>query len=111
MQIGQMVRQGDVLLMKVAGLPENIRRHEPENGRLVVECGEATGHAHVLNPTTVEGYDILSAAGGIVGQAFSVVAPTPLVHDEHAAIILEPGIYERWYQVEDDGASEQRVHD
>lgn len=111
MNIGQAVRQGDVLLVRVAALPKRAKRRTLESGLIVVEYGEATGHAHTLNPNTVEAYDIVAEAGAIVGQAFNVLETTPLTHQEHGAIVLDPGFYERWYQVEDDGESERQVAD
>lgn len=111
-EIGQAIRQGDVLLVRIAALPKNARRKTINVGqRIVVEYGEATGHAHTLDPQTVEAYDILSEAGDIVGQAFKVLAPTPLIHQEHAAIELAPAVWERWIQVESDGSEERQVAD
>ena len=111
-EIGQAVRQGDILLVRVAELPKGVRRKDISAGqRIVVEYGEATGHAHTLDPQTVVAYDILSDAGSIVGQAFRVLEPTPLTHQEHGAIELDPAIWERWYQVEDDGDRERQVAD
>lgn len=111
MNNGQMVRQGDVLLRRIAQLPKRAKRRDQKAERIVVEYGEATGHAHTLDPQTVEAYDILSEAGAIAGQAFRVLESTPLEHQEHGTIVLEPGFYERWYQVEDDGESERQVAD
>ena len=111
-QIGQGIRQGDVLLRRIGALPKNVQRHKVDSGRIVVEYGEVTGHAHVLDPLAVEGYDILDEARMVVGQAFVVLADTELRHDEHGPITLDRGtIWERWYQVEDDGEEERRVRD
>lgn len=111
-RVGQAIRQGDVLLVRVSTLPENRRSKLPENGRIVMEYGEATGHAHVLDPGAVKAYDLVSEAGGIVGQAIVVLEDTELRHEEHGALTLERGtIWERWYQVEDDGEAERRVLD
>ena len=42
-----LIRQGDLLLVPVAGLPEGADR--VRSGRLVLAEGEATGHAHVVD--------------------------------------------------------------
>ena len=105
------IRQGDVMLVRVGQLSANRQEHPADNGRIVVEYGEVTGHAHVLDRNDVLAYDIVSEAGVIVGQEFLVLTETPLRHDEHAPITLTPGVWERWYQVEDDGAEERRVLD
>lgn len=109
--IGGMIRQGDVLFMRVKRLPERsrLRGHD---GRCVVELGEATGHAHVLEGTGFEFYDVVSVAETIVGQALRVLEPTPLSHEEHATQIFpRDTIWERWYQVESDGSEERIVRD
>jgi hypothetical protein len=105
------VRQGDVLLVRVDKLPTGAVRRQGTEGRIVVEVGEATGHAHTLDPVSVEAYDVVSEAGAIVYQAYRVLQRTPLTHDEHPAIVLEPGIWERWYQVESDGEAERQIRD
>lgn len=110
-EIGQAIRQGDVLLVRVAELPANIRRRDAGAASIVVEYGEATGHCHTLAGATVEAYDVLTEAGAIAGQAYRVLEATPLTHQEHGAIVLDPGIWERWIQVEDDGESERQVAD
>ena len=112
MEIGQAIRQGDVLLVRVAALPQRVRRREPDAlGRIIIEYGEATGHAHVLDPAHVAAYDVIGEAERIIGQAYLVLAATPLRHEEHGAVLLAPGVWERWYQVEDDGEEERRVAD
>ena len=42
-----LIRQGDLLLVPIAGLPEGADR--VRSGRLVLAEGEATGHAHVVD--------------------------------------------------------------
>ena len=113
MDIGQGLRQGDVLLIKVAQLPERVREVPRDvDGRLVLEYGEVTGHAHAILERNATKYDILDAAERIVGQALVVEdAPVVLTHEEHEAHTLEPGVYQRWYQTEYDGEEERRVAD
>ncbi len=88
-----MFRQGDVLLVRVTEMPPG-RPVEPECGRLVLARGEATGHHH-----SVAGMDgeLVDAAEGVF---LRIMAPTPLEHQEHAPITLQPGIYRVFRQRE-----------
>jgi hypothetical protein len=88
-----MFRQGDVLLMPVTDMPSG-RAIEPEGGRLVLARGEATGHHHSV---TVDDAELVDAAEGVF---LRIMAPTPLVHQEHAAITLQPGVYRVFQQRE-----------
>jgi hypothetical protein len=45
----KMYRQGDVLLERVAKLPEQIKRVRRENGLIILARGEATGHHHSIS--------------------------------------------------------------
>ena len=82
--IGELRRQGDVLFVKIEALPAEVALTE-RKGQIVVE-GEVTGHAHRL------------AAGRILeaqGMFFlEVLKATQVVHEEHHAIDLAPGIYQ-----------------
>lgn len=114
MEIGQGIRQGDVLLIKVAALPKKVREKARDaHGRLVLEYGEVTGHAHAVLEPNAKLYDVLDEAERIVGQALVVEEGSPaiLVHEEHDSHVLEPGVYRRFYQVEYDGEEERRVTD
>jgi hypothetical protein len=76
-------RQGDVLFVKVADLPAALVERKSD---VLVE-GEATGHAHRLTAGQVwqtrEGLLFLSAVAG-----------SKIVHEEHAALELEPGYWQ-----------------
>jgi len=82
--IGEMRRQGDVLFVKIEALSAGGDLTE-RKGQIVVE-GEVTGHAHRL----VQGR-ILEAQGMLF---LEVLKATQVVHEEHHAIDLEPGIYQ-----------------
>ena len=84
-----MYRQGDVLLKRLDGdLPRQAVLREPDHGRVVLAYGEVTGHAHALDATH-------TALWSIGPRTFLCVeAETPLVHEEHAAIPIPPGVYE-----------------
>ena len=85
-----LIRQGDVLLVPVAGLPERAR--EGRRGRLVLAEGEATGHAHVVDDDRASLHGHPSSSGlylSVVGDG-----PVFLVHEEHGPLALAPGVYE-----------------
>jgi hypothetical protein len=86
-----LIRQGDLLLVPVAELPEQARLLR--RGRLVLAEGEATGHAHVVEDDRASLHDLGWASGA---EYLSVVgdAPVSLVHEEHDALSVSPGVYE-----------------
>lgn len=105
-QAPKIYRQGDVLLIKRDKLPEaaKLKNLEPENNRIILLRGEATGHHHsFVADEKVKGY---------VGEGernwLELLEPAVLEHQEHGPITLEPGIYEQAEQVEDDGLQEAR---
>ena len=84
----RMVRQGDVLIIGVAGeLPASARELPREQGSVILAHGEATGHAHRIRSPRVT----LFAVGD--DRFLRVDAPSDLVHEEHAPIHLQPGLY------------------
>jgi hypothetical protein len=80
----KMIRQGDVLLRRVDE-PDSVDRVVGDDGQplggLRVD-GERTGHAHVL-PARV--YD------SPAGRVLFVERPTPMTHEEHAAVTVPAG--------------------
>lgn len=114
-------RQGDVLIVRVDSLPTNAKERERDNGRVILAYGEVTGHCHQIDtPDTAMLFDVdlrgtpwadasRAAYAGITEPADSsadlltfltVDKLSQLVHDEHAAITLEPGTYQVIRQVE-----------
>jgi hypothetical protein len=86
------VRQGDVLLVPVDGVPPGAGTTVERGVRFVLAEGEATGHAHVvLGPATL----VSSRARRTGRTELHVVVEdvATLVHDEHDAIPLERGAY------------------
>lgn len=79
-------RQGDVLLVKVDGLPEGAVAQEVED-RIVLAYGEVTGHAHAVNMDSA----VLYRSNG--EDLLKVHKATALVHEEHSPIALDPGVY------------------
>ena len=93
------VRQGDVLIVPIDALPENLTAVAPVRGRVVLAEGEATGHAHTIEAERADFFtaDVLQEAERIlmVHAGGAVVE-----HQEHSAITLEPGPYRVIRQVE-----------
>jgi hypothetical protein len=81
------VRQGDLLLKKVEKLPKRARTVKSD----VILEGEATGHVHRIMDGELFRFWSQSS-----GEQLFVKADkgAMLVHEEHAAIELDPGIYE-----------------
>jgi hypothetical protein len=81
-------RQGDVLIEQIAKLPGALKRQKPENGRIILAHGEATGHHHSIG---IDSADWWKNAGG--EQFLSVRTDAAVQHQEHAPIMLPPGSY------------------
>lgn len=79
-----MKRQGDLLIIAVASLPEGIR---PKDDRILAE-GETTGHLHELDGGEV--FTKNDALFFTVTQGCEVV----LTHPEHHPLTFAPGSYE-----------------
>jgi hypothetical protein len=89
------VRQGDVLLVKVSEVPDGAVPTVPKAGRYVLAEGEVTGHAHVIVAQPgVEAYALAEAL------FFRVNAPVEVVHEEHDPVTLVTGIWRMVHQVE-----------
>lgn len=86
-------RQGDVLLEKVSMIPTGAVEVKPDNGDVVLAYGEVTGHKHRICRFMDTG--ALPARLFDVGNMrfLDVSEPTDLVHEEHATVSLQPGIY------------------
>lgn len=85
-----MYRQGDVLLVRVADLPNEAGQPRDANGRLVLAEGEATGHAHAI---LHEGARLYGSE--LEDRFLEVLAEggVDLVHEEHATIRVPQGLY------------------
>ena len=88
------VRQGDVLLVPVEELPARRAERVASGPRIVLAEGEATGRAHVVLGRAHLVHSKTAPSWRGVGQTHLVVEePASLVHDEHEAIGLAPGVY------------------
>lgn len=97
-----LIRQGDVLLMKVAALPKDAVERPNDTHRVVLAYGEVTGHAHAIyedKTSPVATKAKLWDAGA--ERYLQVLTQCKLQHEEHTAYVLEEGIYKQIFQVEE----------
>jgi len=98
-----MYRQGDVLLVPVAEIPEDAVEVKAVDGVHVLALGESTGHAHTMTAQTTSFWRTPG------GQSFlRVLTETPLIHQEHGVIPVAPVIYLVTPQAEYDPTVEAR---
>ena len=83
-KIGEQRRQGDLLFIKVANIPEGTTVRK---SGIILE-GEATGHCHRVSPAC-------KATVNFLGENMFVEAlqasPTEIIHPEHDTTFLDSG--------------------
>lgn len=88
----KMYRQGDVLILAIVVLPDQLSEipRDPVRGVVLAE-GEITGHAHRIPSRAASLYRSESDA-----RFMRVMGPAPvaLQHEEHTAVELPPGSYQ-----------------
>jgi len=97
-----MKRQGDILLVPVAKLPDELSEVPRQNGKIVLAEGEITGHLHAIEADNAmflaEDLDSPEGRYLVVEEAETITAEAAggvdLTHPEHDTITLEPGLYE-----------------
>ena len=104
--------QGDVFLKRIPKLPAGAVEMKRTGGAVVVAFGTATGHSHAIKEKHVKQYrpketkadaqSKLRTDGALAPITYVVVKGkvATLVHDEHTAIQLAPGVYEARIQRE-----------
>jgi len=100
-----MYRQGDVLIIPTTDKPTGLSPVAPKAGRFILAEGEATGHHHSVDAAVCEMAAIDNRLFLTVGET------TPVTHQEHAAIEINPGTYWVVRQREYDAGKERRVRD
>ena len=85
-----MYRQGDVLVLGIDELPADARPSQDQESARVLVQNPRTGHAHVLTGGAI--YQTSRRTGS--RTIIELAQPTALVHNEHDAIEIPPGIYE-----------------
>ncbi len=106
----KVIRQGDVMLVPIAKLPEGLHPAPAENDRLVIAHGEVTGHHHSFAMSDRVAMFREDGSGG--GLFLFAQGPVMLEHQEHDTIPVAEGAWEvrRQRTVTSTGAS-QRVAD
>ena len=89
-------RQGDVLLVEARTLPKDAIAVPRGSRGVVLAEGEATGHAHVLHGENT----VLYQTPGKKARHLRVVKVDNLLHEEHTAQPIAPGIYRVVIQTE-----------
>lgn len=97
------VRQGDVLLFRIGDVKPTGK--PVASRRVVLALGEVTGHAHVVEGAVAE---FVSAEGN---RLLWVEASAPIVHEEHDAVTLKPGLWRLGIQMEQTAEDVRRVMD
>jgi hypothetical protein len=80
------IRQGDVMLVPVNDIPEGAKVRKGK-GKLTIAYGEVTGHHHTL----VGDAELLDTKAGEVFAR--IMGPAKITHQEHGAIVLDPGVW------------------
>ena len=87
-------RQGDVLVVPVKAVPAGAETVARERGRAVLAHGEVTGHHHSI----VDGSASLVTQGEAdelrMWLRVTGTSAVALEHQEHATIMVPPGVYE-----------------
>jgi hypothetical protein len=104
----QMLRQGDVLLVRVPEMPPFNLRPRDDKGDVVLKFGESTGHCHSFRGEEAAKVRLWDAGAE---RYLQVLERAELRHEEHAPIVVEPGIYHLPEQVAYERGELQRVAD
>lgn len=99
-------RQGDILIVPIKELPENLSKIERENGRAILAHGEVTGHAHAIKDQCA---DLFIAAND--NMYLHVVEECFVTHEEHEKVRLSPGNYKVIRQMQWDSGQVRKVLD
>lgn len=86
---GNVVRQGDVLVINNAPKKANLKEVPREDGGVVLAYGEVTGHKHQFRDPCVA----LLSTEGVSDRVVSMSFDSILAHEEHTAISFPPGDY------------------
>lgn len=105
------LRQGDVLVLEAAYLgtaPQALKDITPKKGRVVLQFGEVTGHAHAFYDDSYN-VKLYVADGG--ARYLHVEALAKILHEEHSTADVPAGKYLLPQQVEYTPAELRRVAD
>lgn len=105
----QVLRQGDVLLIEVASIPEDAKAQKIQGKKVILALGEATGHHHRFEFINTDHNVKLFHAG--TARYLEVSRPAELLHEEHSTVQVPAGKYLLPTQVEYTPAALQQVAD
>ena len=98
MQVGDVVRQGDLYLELLAGVP---KKHGKRTTNAQLAIGETQGSRHVIDPRPT-GLEVFSPPAGATALEGPIVVSRRerirLTHPEHGNFDLPPGVYRVTYQ-------------
>jgi hypothetical protein len=100
-------RQGDVFLLPVDEKRVNLATARPLD-HVTIALGEATGHAHRFDASTTHVHLLRDSSDTLW---IKVEQPSPLVHEEHETLLIEPGLYRYLPQREYDPLANRWVVD
>lgn len=88
-----LIRQGDVLLVPVESIPDDVKDISRENGQVILAYGEVTGHSHFIVEEEVRLVTSEQAQQLKMWLLVETVEPVELRHDEHDTLLIPPGQY------------------
>ena len=102
------IRQGDVALISVREIPKDALLQPAPEGRLVLQHGESTGHAHAFYD---DSHNVRLYVAHSGARYLHVQAPAELRHEEHSTARIPAGLWQLPMQVEYTPAELRRVQD
>lgn len=105
MKKSTLLRQGDVLLVRVASIPATAKRRDEPAGNPILAHGEVTGHHHRVEHG---GAALLDVPAGVY---LDLPGDALLTHQEHDPIPLTRGAYQVIRQREYSPAAVRNVAD
>lgn len=104
------IRQGDVLLIRVKAIPKEAMEQKPDGHKLILALGEATGHHHRFEFVNTD-HNVRMFHGSTGERYLSVAGTADLLHEEHSTARVGDGFYLLPSQVEYSPAELRRVQD
>jgi hypothetical protein len=104
------IRQGDVLLVRVKAIPKDAVPVNPTGRKVILALGEATGHHHRFEFMDTS-HNVKMFQTGTGARYLEVTAPADLLHEEHSTANVPVGRYLLPVQVEYTPAELRRVCD
>lgn len=86
-------RHGDVDLFAASSVPKGAKKRKGTT----IALGEATGHHHTLHKLDINTQiNIMDYVQDLINQTFVEIqgGKAVLKHQEHAPLVIEPGVYE-----------------